>query len=178
MDVMGDAFQGFVDGFAEMLQEQIDRRKELLADLDYDTARRHGRDGAAAAVAPLIWGELVGERWDTTTTAEFLGVSRQALHDRVRRGTLLGVPGRGTTWFPTWEFDLGQRRIRPVVAQILGVFEVALGDRPDPLVIASWVQSPQSALDGLSPLDWMSSPARDDQAVVTAARRSAAKLAA
>jgi hypothetical protein len=42
---MGDAFRGFVDGFVEMLQEQIERRKEILTEVDYDTARRHGRDG-------------------------------------------------------------------------------------------------------------------------------------
>ena len=120
----------------------------------------------------------VGDRWDTSTTAEFLGVSRQALHDRVRRGTLLGAPGRGTTWFPTWQFDLGHRQVRPVVAQILHAFEEAFGDRADPLVIASWAQSPQTALDGLSPINWISSAERDDDAAVVAARRSAAKLAA
>ena len=47
-------------------------------------------------MAPLIWAAAVGERWSTTTVAEFLHVTRQALHKRVVEASVLGVPGRGT----------------------------------------------------------------------------------
>ena len=73
-------------------------------------------------------------------------MSRQALHDRVKRGTLLGVPGRGTTWFPTWQFDLANRSSRPVVAALLQAFRSI--DLPLAAVeIASWAQRPQAELE-------------------------------
>jgi hypothetical protein len=124
----------------------------------------------------LLWAEAVGDRWDTTETAEFLGVTRQALHDRVKRGTLLGLPGRGVTWFPNWQFDLAARRARPVVAALLQVFRGM--DRPlEPVEIASWAQVPQPDLDDVAPADWVAE-GRPDEAVVASARHSAARLAA
>lgn len=175
---MADSLAGFIDGYSERLHEQLERRKGLIDDLDYESARRFGREGADAALAPLVWSEVIGDRWDTSTTAEFLAVSRQALHDRVRRGTLIGIAGRGTTWYPTWQFDLTRRQVRAVVPRILAAFEDALGERPDPLTVASWAQSPQSVLDGMSPIDWISSSDRDEEPVVVAARRTSAKLSA
>jgi len=178
MNRVGDALAGFIDGFAEALAEHFDRHKDLLDDLGYEEARRYGHEAAASAVAPVVWAEIVGERWDTSTTAEFLGVSRQALHDRLKRGTLLGLPGRGTTWFPTWQFDLTAHAVRPVVARILAAFAETLGQKPDPLMVASWASGPKAGLDGLAPVDWIAAPGRDDQALVAMARRSAAQLAA
>lgn len=175
---MGDALSGLMDGFEERLREQMERRKDLVEDLDYESARRLGRQGADAALAPLAWAQIVGDRWDTSTTAEFLAISRQALFDRVRRGSLLGIAGRGTTWYPTWQFDLTKRQARPVVARVIKAFEETLGDRPDPLAVASWAQTVQSSLDGMTPIDWISSSDRDEERVVVAARRTAAKLAA
>ena len=127
-------------------------------------------------MAPLIWGEVVGERWSTTETAEFLGVTRQALHDRVKRGTLLGVPGRGVTWFPTWQLNRGKRQVRPVTAELIQAFRDL--DRPlEAIEIAAWAQRPRADLDDLSPADWIAEE-RADGNVVTAALRSAAQLRA
>lgn len=152
------------------------RHDGLLDTLDQSEAEELGRRGAEAALAPLIWGEAVGERWDTTETAEFLGVSRQALHDRIRRGTLLGLPGRGTTWFPTWQFERTERQVRPVVPQLLTVFS-RLTQPLQPVEVASWARQRRPELDGLSPADWIAG-GRPDADVLTVARRSAALLAA
>ncbi|MDQ6613917.1 MAG: hypothetical protein M3083_04010 [Actinomycetota bacterium] len=127
-----------------------------------------GRRAAEAALAPLIWREAVGDRWDTTETAEFLGVTRQALHDRIKRGTLLGIPGRGVTWFPIWQFDLVGRRARPVVVSLLQVFRNM--DRPlEAVEIASWAQRPHAELDDVAPADWVAE-VRAEEPVVTTAR--------
>src|SRR5438067_10434433 len=119
---MGDAAAGLQEGFTERLSVLVDRHKGSLAELDFEEARQLGARGAVAAVAPLIWGAAIGERWPTTTVTEFLHVTRQALHKRVVSGSVLGVLGRGTTWFPVWQFDLNTHEVRPVVAEIVKAF--------------------------------------------------------
>lgn len=174
--LMADAeallYQAFRDHFGRLLR----LHRHLLDKVGDQEAAELGRRAAEAAMAPLIWGDAVGERWDTTATAEFLGVTRQALHDRVRRGTILGVPGRGVTWFPTWQFDLARREVRPGAAKVLGVFRCM--EQPLQAVeIASWARQPQPELDALSPADWLAD-GRPDETLLDAARHTAARLAA
>src|SRR5438270_10132108 len=124
---MGDSLDGLHEGFTQRLGVLVDRHKDLLLQLSFDEARELGAQGADAAVAPLIWGAAVGERWPTTTVTEFLQVTRQALHKRVMNGTLIGLPGQGTTWFPVWQFDLDAYEVRPVVADIVKAFREEIG---------------------------------------------------
>jgi hypothetical protein len=172
---MADSWSGFEEGYREQLKRYHDRHPDLFETIDYEEAKTLGGQGAAASVAPLLWAKAVGDRWDTSTTAEFLGISRQALHERVKRGTIIGLPGRGTTWFPIWQFDLLGRAVRPVVLEVVDAFRRSLGEA-DPYTIASWATSRQSALDGLTPADWLGS-GRDETALVNTATRSARKLA-
>jgi len=173
---MADAEATLSEAFHQHLGRLLSRHDRLLDKVDETEAGELGRRAAEAALAPLIWGEAVGERWDTTATAEFLGVTRQALHERVKRGTLLGVPGRGVTWFPIWQFDLDGRCARPVVGSLLQVFRNM--ERPlEAVEIASWAQRPHAELDDVAPADWIAD-GRPDDAVVTTARHSAARLAA
>src|SRR5215210_6704660 len=165
---MVDAEAALYEGFEEHLGRMLARHGQLLDKVDGREARELGRRAAEAALAPLLWAEAVGDRWDTTETAEFLGVTRQALHDRVKRGTLLSLPGRGVTWFPIWQFDLAARRARPVVASLLQVFRGM--DRPlEPVEIASWAQRTHAELDNVAPADWIAD-GRPEDAVVTSAR--------
>lgn len=173
---MADTEAVVYESFREHLARTLARHDGLLDKVGEDEAEALGRRGAEGALAPLIWGEAVGERWDTTETAEFLGVSRQALHDRVKRHTLLGVPGRGVTWFPTWQFDLPRRQARPAIAEVLKVF-CRLPQPLQPVEVASWARQSRPELDGLSPADWIAG-GHPDEAVVAAARHSAAALAA
>ena len=173
---MADAEAVVYESFREHLARMLACHDGLLERVGEGEAETLGRRGAEGALAPLIWGEAVGERWDTTETAELLGVSRQALHDRVKRHTLLGVPGRGVTWFPIWQFDLACRQVRPVVAETLKVF-CRLPQRLQPVEVASWARQSRPELDGLSPADWIAG-GRPDKAVVAAARHSAAALVA
>ena len=149
---MNDVLEGLRDGFAERAGELLKRHGDIEETTSYDDARRLGYDAAAAALAPLLWRAAVGERWETTEAAEFLGVTRQALHKRCRTGTVLGLPGRGTTSYPIWQFDLDHHQVRPQVAQILEAFRRAV-DPLDPLIVASWATTTQPEL-GMAPDEW------------------------
>jgi hypothetical protein len=170
---MGDALAGFQEGFKGRLVVLLERHKDLESTIDVDEARRLGADGANAALAPLLWSATVGERWDTATTTEFLGITRQALHKRVVNGSVLGLAGRGTSWFPVWQFDLAGHRVRPEVAEIIAAFRESLGIL-DPIVVASWATSEQPEL-GMAPEEWLAA-GKDPAEVVRIARRAASEL--
>lgn len=170
---MQDVVDALSDGFMERIGVLVERHKEAVSALSDEDARQLGAQGADAALAPVVWAAAVGERWPTTMVAEFLHVTRQALHKRIANGTVLGLPGRGTTWFPTWQFDLDAHEIRSVVADVIAAFVDELGT-VNPLVIASWVTTTQPEL-GLSPEEWLNA-GKDQAEVVRIAKRAAAEL--
>ncbi|MDQ2727330.1 MAG: hypothetical protein M3Y91_05600 [Actinomycetota bacterium] len=100
---------------------------------------------------------------------EFLEVSRQAVYKRVRSGSLLGLRGSATTWFPVWQFDPQRHVVRHVVASIIGAFVRADAD-VDPLVIASWAAAPSRHLDGQAPAEVVAAGGCDERVVTVAAR--------
>lgn len=136
------------------------------------------RMAAADVHAPVLWSHAVGDAWDTSRVATLLDVTRQAIHKRVRGGSLLGIPGEQTTWFPVWQFDVAQRTVRPETKAILAEFRDRLGADLDPLVIASSATTEQpDDLDGLSPAQWLEGTSIGSNQVELAARRAAARLA-
>jgi hypothetical protein len=170
---VADTVAAFQEGFADRLAAMLRRHPEVERGVDVEEARRLGAEGADAALAPLLWSAAIGERWDTQTVTEFLGVTRQALHKRVAAGSVLGLAGRGTTWFPVWQFDVVGHRVRPEVAEIVGAFRDVLAPL-DPLVVASWAVSDQPEL-GMAPEEWLAA-GKDPAEVVRSARRAAAEL--
>lgn len=172
---MADSRRAFFEGFEQGLNQLFDRHKELW-DVVPEDAIEYGRRAAGTAAAPVLWARAIGERYDTTAVTELLGISRQALHKRTTHGSILGIPGRGTTWFPVWQFDGTLRDVRAVVPRIIGTFREQL-DTFDPLAIAAWATTSQPEdLDGSSPEDWILGGQSDDR-VVEAARRAARALA-
>jgi hypothetical protein len=150
----------------------------FLDGVDEHEARRLGREAAEVVLRPLVWRHLLGEdRLDTTQVARLLGVTRQAIHKRVQAGHLFGVPGRGTTWFPAWQFDVEGTRVYPVVPQLLTVWNESLGpEKLDPVAILSWSRTPQPELDGRTPDEWIAL-GKPDAEVLEAARQAAQALA-
>jgi len=148
-----------------------------LAQLDADAAAQLVRDAVSYALGAARSRRLLGEdRLDTSDTALLLGVTRQALHKRVRAGTILGVPGRGTTWFPAWQFG-PDRTTRPVIARVLSAFATADPDhRADPWNVLSWADTAQPELNGARPADAIADGDRDDH-VLDAAVAAAHDLA-
>jgi hypothetical protein len=175
VDAESALWEAFQDQFSRMRYEYPGLDKEL-ANLAVEDAQDLGRRGAAAVLGPLMWQLAVGERWDVRQVAEFLGVSRQALYKRLSSGTALGVPGRGTTWFPTWQLDPDQRIIRPVTALIVSAFRDA-DPKVEAHVIAAWATHTNRLLEGKTPAERIMD-GKADEAVAVAARRAAAGLAA
>lgn len=168
-DLMTAAF--VIDGFVEVLAADA----EQLDQLDAHEATRLGRRAASQALAAARWSQVVGDRLDTTQVTRLLGVSRQAVAKRRQTGSLLGLPGDGTTWYPTWQFDTAEARIRPGVRDLIGAFRDRL-DEVDPLVIAAWATTPQDEdLTGHTPAQWLRA-GRDPDHLRRAAARAAARL--
>lgn len=59
---MADAVGALHEGFREHLGRMLVRHEHLLDRVDQREARALGRRAAEAALAPLLWGEAVGER--------------------------------------------------------------------------------------------------------------------
>lgn len=95
--------------------------------------------------------------------AALLGTSRQTPHDRAKSGTLLAVRDRGSSRFPSWQFDPeGPHGV------VQGLPEVLRELRGSPLAKASWFTSENSLLEFRRPLDVLSSGEVED--AVDAAR--------
>ncbi len=165
---MGSALDVINQGFQEELWRQR-RLEEYPPEVGEEELLDLGRRAARAAVAPLLWSAEVGERWDVRRVTEFLEVSRQAVYKRVRSGSLLGLRGSATTWFPVWQFDPQRHVVRHVVASIIGAFVRADAD-VDPLVIASWAAAPSRHLDGQAPAEVVAAGGCDERVVTVAAR--------
>lgn len=168
------------EGFQQELTSLLESRPEVnerLAMLDHEEAEELGRRAARMTLAPVLWRTLAGDVFDTTQVCDLLDISRQAIAKRVRHQSLLGIPGQRTTYFPVWQFDLDRSQVRPVVKDVLAVFQKTLG-AVDPLVVVSWSRSPQhEELEGLSPQEWIGK-GRDDSTLKLAAQRAATALAA
>lgn len=80
-----------------------------------EAVRRVNTERLAAARQELIAHALSGEQ-----VRELLGgISRQALHQRVRGGRLLALHVANTSWFPDWQF--GPEGVRPGLSDLLAV---------------------------------------------------------
>ncbi|MGI9017490.1 MAG: hypothetical protein ACR2HR_10385 [Euzebya sp.] len=171
-DVELAAAAAVTDSFVEQLVAESD----LLGKLETEEATRLGRRAASQVVASARWAQVVGDRLSTTQVARLLGVSRQALAKRQATGSLLGLTGDGTSWYPTWQFDIDRARIRPEVRDIIGAFRDRLDD-VEPLVVASWATTHQEEdLAGETPAQWLGA-GRDPEQLRRAAERAAARLA-
>lgn len=153
--------------------------EETLVELGVDEgdpemgdARALGRRAALLAVAGAVWRRHLGPLLNTKQVAELLGVrTRQAVNDRVKRHRILALPtAERDLAYPAFQFnEKGQPY--PAVGRVLEVFATA---RLSPHTIGSWFVTPQAALDGATPTEWMAQ-SRDTDRMVAAARRSASR---
>ncbi len=171
---MTDVESLLVEGFRVRVSALVKSRQLDFRGLDELELKELGSEGAEAALSTMIWQSAIGDRWPTSTVIEFLGITRQALHKRLRNGKVVGVPGRGVTWFPTWQFDRSNRTVRPVAVALVAAFREHL-EHFDARVLASWATTVQPEL-GMTPAEWLEA-VRDDEALVRLAKRSASELA-
>jgi hypothetical protein len=165
-----------------LVVEEFMRRLEgfpELAELDDAQSRRLGREAAEAVIGPIRLRRLLGEdRLDTTQVARLLAITRQAVHKRVKNHALLGVPGRGTTWFPAWQFDtVGEPEVRPLVVKLLATWAEHSDEAGfDPHGVLIWAATGQPELGDQTPEDWIVAD-KEPEPLLAAARAAARALA-
>jgi hypothetical protein len=114
---------------------------------------------------------LVGPFYRTEQVVKLLGVTRQAVADRVRQRSLLAMRTSEGTWvYPTLQFE--GRHILPDIGRVLRAF-----DRTDDgWAIAAWLASPNAALGRDRPIDWIVAR-RDQERVAELGRRASHRWA-
>lgn len=150
------------EGFDALVAEGVlslrETPRELAARMIAAVPRDHGYD------------DLVGPFLTTDAVRRTLGgVSRQAVHDRSERRTLLRVQtSDGMNLYPSFQFVGGEvpARIRTAIS--------AFRDVPvDGWAIATWFSIPSDGLDGLTPRAWLADPERGAGVVHGLARQAA-----
>lgn len=152
-------------------------RKASEAQLDPE-AFGDPEDVADAMVAALplghVFDEITGPFYDTSGLTRWLGISRQALHQKVARHAILACPlDDGGVVYPTWQF-LNSGATIPSLA---GVLATLAEGNDDPWMIALWMRAPSEHLDGDRPSEWLRQ-GRDPQQVIAMARQVASSWAA
>lgn len=95
---------------------------------------------------------LLKDAITTTQVAQLLGISRQAVGERERKGQLLGVMEGGQLRFPLWQFDpSGSGGIIEGLPSVLRALDE--GRAIPPLAKMSWLRKANPALGDASPLE-------------------------
>lgn len=126
---------------------------------------------AMAAALPLghPYDEVSGPFYDTSGLTRWLRISRQALHQRVARRTILACPlADGGVVYPTWQF-LDSGATLPGLADVLSALAAGSGDA---WMLTLWMQARSERLQGDSPSRWLRNGGDPDQ-VVSMARDAA-----
>ena len=131
---------------------------------------------AMVAALPLghVFDEVAGPFYDTAGLSRWLGISRQALHQKVTRRAILACPlADGGVVYPTWQF-LDSGATIPSLAEVLATLAQGTDDA---WMIALWMRAPSEHLDGDPPSEWLRE-GRDPQRVIAMARQVASSWAA
>jgi hypothetical protein len=112
---------------------------------------------------------LTGPFYDTAGLTKWLDVSRQALDDRTKKGTLLMCPLQdGTRVYPAWQF----RNDRTTVPHLAALLKILRVGAESPWTVATWLRTPLSQLDGVDPVSWLDRGG-EPEAVLAVARADA-----
>ncbi len=164
------------------VEDQVRHREEVLqktiAALNDALSHIPGELEPSPAVSRSVQARL--NRWhrmeqefgmlDSSDVAELLGASRgnrNKAHELGKAGAIVGVRRGRNTLYPSFEFDLENGRVRPVIAEVA---EIA-GSRWDGESLLQWFCAPNGFLDGLRPVDVI----EDTPRLLNAARRSLAE---
>ncbi|HEX5301688.1 MAG TPA: hypothetical protein VFW50_32325 [Streptosporangiaceae bacterium] len=169
---MSDSLEHLKEGFADALAELP---HDIAVNMAPDVARALGRDAARSAVASLVWSARLGDTLNTTQVATHLKLSRQALAKRLHAGTIVGLPGRGTTLYPVWQFKPTLDEVRAEAREILKIFANEPGGL-NPYTVSAWMKTSSEDLNGLTPEEWLLKK-DDPQPLYDAARRTVGRLA-
>lgn len=113
---------------------------------------RQVADRMVATVPALHpWDVQVGPFYDTPGVTRLLGVSKQAVADRVKRRTILsGVTKQGRIVYPVFQFR--GSAVRPEISKASAEFAAC---PVDGWAVCAWFTTPAADLHGLTPLAWL-----------------------
>ena len=160
------------------------RVRRELADLEAAFAERGrtlGELGTAEQIAgrmlatvpsPSPWDEILGPFYSASKLARVLGsVSRQAIADRRKRRSLLGLRTRdGAVVYPAFQLN-DRNEVHPGLSRVLQCFDP---ESVDDWTVAGWLVAGQRSLGGLSIIEWLAS-GRPRNKAVDLARAQAAR---
>ena len=152
------------EAFDEALHELGLDQREL------DDEEQFGRRAALLAASELLWQRELGPMLNTSRVGELLRCSRQAVNERVHRGTILALPAPGEFAFPLFQFTGGGQPVSGI-SRVMRAFTDAV---ETPYTVAAWLVAPEPELDGKAPIEVLRR-GQTDQAV-TAAERYAERL--
>lgn len=168
--------------FADAVVAHVAGRLEQLVDEAEAAGVEPDSLGSPAEIAermiatipqPSPWANVVGPVYTTTGLRRLLGgISRQAIDDRIGRGTLFCLTtADNRRVFPAFQFDVHNE-------QVAGLAELLSRLRPvaDPWTIASWFTHPQDVLRGSAPIEWLRD-GRDSAPLEALVRQTAARWA-
>ncbi|MDQ1738367.1 MAG: hypothetical protein QOE53_19 [Pseudonocardiales bacterium] len=157
-----------VSAVAHRLQSVSD---EDLAQID---PAQLAERAAALIPTPHPFAQL-GPFYTTRSVTKWLGITRQALDQRVRARKMLGCPTSdgGQRVYPVWQFTEDGHSI-PHLAELLDALHEGIDD---PWTWATWLAAPvPGRFDGMPAHRWLTQ-GRDAEPVLTEARRTAGRLA-
>lgn len=161
------------DAVAARLRD-VERRGGDVAQLG-DPHELAERMAATLPVAAHPFDVELGPFYDTAGLSRWWGVSRQALADRVRRGTLLACrTSDGHLVYPAFQFAR-DGAVRPGIAEAIAVFARA---GVDGWTAAVWLTTPTAAFDGDSAVDHLVVHRASASAVSRVVRQVQADVAA
>jgi hypothetical protein len=167
-----------IDALTDALRERVlARQVELRAqgrELDLGEIDELAERMLAALPTVHPLDQPLGPFYDTTGLVAWLGISRQAVFDRVRRGTLLACRTADShLLYPSLQFGRAGQ-VRPGVQEAVG----ALTRRGvDGWTIGAWLTTPSEVFEGHSAVDYLVVH-RSSPAVVRRVAQSAAADAA
>jgi hypothetical protein len=128
--------------------------EETLAELGIDEGQidseDFGRRAALLAASNLLWAQHLGPAYPTRHVRKLFKSSKQAVSDRVRRGTLLALRNdAGELVYPAFQFGPDGQPL-PGIADVIAAFKGAV---ETPYTVAAWLVAPDAELDGSTPIE-------------------------
>lgn len=155
-DPVGTVDLTVADAIADAVRRRVlERQGQLRAegrDLPVDDVEELADRMMAALPTVHDLDRPLGPFYDTTGLVAWLGISRQALFDRVRRGTVLACrTSDGHLLYPSLQFGR-TGLVRQGVQEAVGVFTRR---GVDGWSIGAWLTTPSAAFDGHSAVDYL-----------------------
>lgn len=127
-------------------------KQELVRDLTrgrfISVAERFALEASALERSFEMRRSLLQDAMSATDVARILGISRQSVHERAKKGALLAVLDRGSLRFPPWQFDP-----QGSGGAIEGLPEVLQCLDTSPLGKVSWLTKSNPYFEGRTLLD-------------------------